>query len=436
MGDKLREVFRTDDIGIRWIDEPAGVIRFLYEYEHGVRLNPPPTPMVENAARARMKKGECIVLHTRAEMDAIGLHQIPGTDAGKSAVFVPIMSGDRLLGSIILEDYQREYAFGEADVRLLRTIATSMGAALENARLFAETQRLFKEAEQRNAELAVINSIQQGVGAALDFQAIIDVVGDKLREVFDTGDMSIRWWDTATNEAHTLYAYEHGRRLPPQVTPVVPDTPRWRLYHGDRKPVVIGTVEEQLARGIKVRDGTDRARSMLVVPMVAADRVLGSIHLENHERDHAFGPAHVRLLETIASSMGVALLNAKSFEAERQRAAELAIISSVQRALAGELSMQGVYDAVGDKIREVFGGAMLLIRMYDAADRHRAFSLRRHGRRPPRPFRRSRSATGASARTCCARAKRWSSTRTCRRGSRSSARPCWSTTRRNCRRRR
>ena len=62
----------------------------------------------------------------------------------------------------------------------------------------------------------------------------------------------------------------------------------------------------------------------------------------------------MRLLETVAGSMAVALLNARSFEAERQRAAELALINTVQQALAGELSLQGVYDAVGTKLREVF----------------------------------------------------------------------------------
>jgi hypothetical protein len=36
--------------------------------------------------------------------------------------------------------------------------------ALENARLFSETQRLYKESEQRAAELAVINSVQQAAG--------------------------------------------------------------------------------------------------------------------------------------------------------------------------------------------------------------------------------------------------------------------------------
>ena len=57
-----------------------------------------------------------------------------------------------------------------------------MSIALENARLFDETQRLLKETEQRAAELAVINSIQEGMAAELDFQAIVDLVGDKLRD--------------------------------------------------------------------------------------------------------------------------------------------------------------------------------------------------------------------------------------------------------------
>ena len=88
-----------------------------------------------------------------------------------------------------------------------------MGVALENARLFDETQRLLKETEQRAAELAVINSIQEGMAAELDFQAIVDLVGDKLREVFNTGDIGIRWYDPKTNLIHFLYEYEHGVRL-------------------------------------------------------------------------------------------------------------------------------------------------------------------------------------------------------------------------------
>jgi spermidine/putrescine transport system permease protein len=52
-------------------------------------------------------------------------------------------------------------------VRLLQTVAASMAVALQSAQRFDETQRLLKETEQRNAELAVINSIQQGIAGNL-----------------------------------------------------------------------------------------------------------------------------------------------------------------------------------------------------------------------------------------------------------------------------
>ena len=71
-----------------------------------------------------------------------------------------------------------------SDVRLLETLANSMSVALENARLFDETQRLLKETEQRAAELAIINSVQQALAAKLDMQGIYDTGGEKLREIF------------------------------------------------------------------------------------------------------------------------------------------------------------------------------------------------------------------------------------------------------------
>ena len=167
VGDKLREVFATGDIGIRGSTRRRSSIHHLYEFEHGKRLNLPPAPSRRDGpVSSRLIRRETVVLNTRAESDALGIGTIPGTDASKSGVFVPIIGSDRVLGSIILENYEREHAFGEADVRLLRTVAAGMGVALENARLFAESQRLLKETEQRNAELAVINSIQQGMSAS------------------------------------------------------------------------------------------------------------------------------------------------------------------------------------------------------------------------------------------------------------------------------
>ncbi|MBM2850024.1 MAG: hypothetical protein HW418_2966, partial [Anaerolineales bacterium] len=73
----------------------------------------------------------------------------PEGEPAKSSLGVPIMIGDASTGSgqaaigmISLQSFTHENSFTEADVRLLTTLAASVGVALENARLFqAERQR-------------------------------------------------------------------------------------------------------------------------------------------------------------------------------------------------------------------------------------------------------------------------------------------------------
>ena len=60
-------------------------------------------------------------------------------------------------------------------------MASSMGVALENARLFDETKRLLTETDQRAAELAVINEIGGALAQQLEFAAIIELVGERVR---------------------------------------------------------------------------------------------------------------------------------------------------------------------------------------------------------------------------------------------------------------
>jgi signal transduction histidine kinase/CheY-like chemotaxis protein len=237
-----------------------------------------------------------------------------------SVVAVGIFGSRQRLGGITLSACQ-DRAFTDAMVRLLEMVAAAMGAALENARLFDETQRLLKETEARNAELAVINSVQQGIASSLDFQGIVEVVGGKLRSVFGVDDLSINVWEDGTQELVSMYAVEHGVRLPVMRHKVEPGTYTHQLIVA-QKVVVFGSVEEQLRVGWWVMDGTDRARSILGVPMLAGERMLGFVALENHERDHAFGDADVRLLTTVASAMAMALDNVRLFnEAQEAKAA-------------------------------------------------------------------------------------------------------------------
>ncbi len=150
--------------------------------------------------------------------------------------------------------------------------------------------------EQRTSELAVINSIQQGMAAELGFQAIIDLVGDKLREVLRFGDVQIVLWDAPTGTAHVLYAFERGVRI--QVPPRRPnvDGPMFKALQAKR-PVIANNRAEMIAWGLRTVEGTQPSLATAITPIFSGDRYIGAIVLENHERENAFGEAEVRLLE-------------------------------------------------------------------------------------------------------------------------------------------
>jgi signal transduction histidine kinase len=171
-----------------------------------------------------------------------------------------------------------------------------------------ELQQLRQELARRNAELAVINSIQQGIASGMTFQAVVDLAGDKLRCVLESGDIAISWYEASTNLIHSLYVVEHGKRL--QLPSQAPEP--GGLYQsllGSRRAIILRNVDEFNASGFKVMQGTDRPISMISVPIMANDRVLGLLSMEDHARENAFGEPEALLLNTVASSMGTALEN-------------------------------------------------------------------------------------------------------------------------------
>ena len=76
-----------------------------------------------------------------------------------------------------------------------------------------ESWLLEQELQQRNAELAILNSILQGLAARLNVQAIYDLVGDQIREIFNAQVVMISTYDPQTNTVEHRYAIERGQRV-------------------------------------------------------------------------------------------------------------------------------------------------------------------------------------------------------------------------------
>ncbi len=366
VGDRLREVFDTGNVLIIWWDAAAGQALYLYACQRGQRVSIAPTrPNPDGPMIKAFKANRPIVANNRAEMAALGLRTVPGTEPSLSTAQMPFFAGDRFLGTIALDNHERENAYGEAEVRLLSTVAASMGVALQNARSFDETQRLLKETERRSSELAAINDIQRALSAELEFDAIIETVGDQLRQLFGSDDIGIHWSDEDGMLIHPLYVVERGQRI--QIPPfkVSAENPVTKALSGGQ-PLLLKDRAMTEAHGVRSAPGTEPSRSSVFVPLMVGQRLRGTIRLVSLEREDAFDDATVELLTTVAAGMGVALEKARLFNETREALQRQTATAEVLRVLGRSMTdTQPVFDAIVHNCGGLFDDSRVVLFLID-----------------------------------------------------------------------
>jgi serine phosphatase RsbU (regulator of sigma subunit)/putative methionine-R-sulfoxide reductase with GAF domain len=288
-----------------------------------------------------------------------------------TTLWMPLVKDEKGIGGIFIAKYAVE-SFTERQINLVKTFANQAVIAIENVRLFTETQRLLKETEDRAAELAIINSVQEGLASKLEMQAVYDLVGDKIREIFDAQAIQIISFDHEKNLMYRNYLIENGQRL--YVDPL-PISKVWAYFISNPQTTLLNNVKDfigQVDPDFVAPPVGHTPRSLIAVPLMVNGELRGAIDIESLDRENAFSESDVRLLETLANSMSVALENARLFDETQRllketedRAAELAVINSVQEGLASKLEMQAIYDLVGDKIMEIFEADVVGIGFYD-----------------------------------------------------------------------
>jgi transcriptional regulator with GAF, ATPase, and Fis domain len=164
--------------------------------------------------------------------------------------------------------------------------------------LFDETKRLLNETEQRNAELAVVNEIGDALAKQLDFQAIIELVGERVAAMFKSKDMFIAVYDRVTNLISFPYELDDGKRMHGEPIALGQGLTSEMLRTG--RGMRLGTLEEQMARGAVVgiyaegEVGT-LGQSWLGVPIISGDEPIGAVVFSD-KRPHAFTEADERLV--------------------------------------------------------------------------------------------------------------------------------------------
>ncbi|MGL6210798.1 MAG: response regulator [Paracoccaceae bacterium] len=315
IGDTVREHFGAEVTELLIHDETAGIIHAPYSYYREYKETES-FPFGEGLTSIILTTNRPRLYSESVEMHADGAWLMTEDDDTESYIGVPIMGNGRVLGVLSVQSYQRA-AYDQDDLRFLQIVGNSIGSVIENARLFDETQRLLGEAKERNAELAFVNSVQDALAAGLDPQAIYEIIGSKMHEVFDAQVLDIGLIDEPEGVFRFPYTIERGIRYADKPLQVI-GFRRHVMQSGE--PLLISGDMEAARKHYgnpKVRQG-EPPKSSLFVPLAYEGKMRGVISVQNLDRENAFGQSDVNLLTSIANMAGVALQRAQLFN-ETQR---------------------------------------------------------------------------------------------------------------------
>ena len=207
----------------------------------------------------------------------------------KSALFVPMIVGDVVKGSVSLQNVDIENAFSDSDIRLLTTLTNSMSVALENARLFDETTHLLAEAKQRATELSTVNSISRALASQLNPDDLIKLVGDKLKDLFKANIVYLALLNPKTKMIH--FPYQSGDDM----APILLGEGLTSKIILTGEPLLINKDVQELRAQLGVQRIGIPAASYLGVPIPVGEEIIGVLSVQSTEHENSFNEDDMRL---------------------------------------------------------------------------------------------------------------------------------------------
>ena len=352
--EELASFLKFDGFILATITQTAeGPIASGYQHVAGVEEVVPPVALaVTGASREAYETGKPVLIRSNPWAQSFkskglererwnlgeGVAVFPSGPPGdrrlisRSFVWVPVLSGDQITAMLSLQSYQ-ESAFDEWDVKLLQDVAAHVSLALANADHYAEAQA-------ERARLQALHVLEMGVAGASDEKQIAEAIFSVASEYLAATHMVLAYLDAAGDMA----AFTVVRGGPVTAIGPVPigEAPFFRRMIEEKTAVleVAPADPGDLAEPIGSHLFTQSPSHVVWVPISQAERVVAGIAAMRNDGGR-FQPAHLKLLETAAPVVGIALRTMRLHHAN-----ELALAQSVRiqelAALAGHELMSVV----------------------------------------------------------------------------------------------
>jgi PAS domain S-box-containing protein len=284
-----------------------------------------------------------------------------GADS-QSYLGVPIAIGDQILGVVAIQSYTKTRLYNEHDQNLLMAIAGQTAIALQNARLFEQTQKQADEA-------AALNEIIQEVSQRVNLEHVLETAYRHIRQLMPTDAFIVALLTGNGSQLYYPLIYDEGQRFPPRSGEARPETNIGRVILNGQ-PLLINRAEEELDSETSAIDvsalGNEQrpSASLLYAPLKSEQKTIGALSIQSYQ-PNAYSPGNVTLLERIANQLAIAIQNAQLFEETSRRNSELATLNQIIGSASETLDLRTLLNLVLQQTLDDFGFDGGLITLYN-----------------------------------------------------------------------
>jgi GAF domain-containing protein len=257
-----------------------------------------------------------------------------GTDYVRSWMGIPLIIHNQVTGYMTL-DHRQADLYVQKDASLAEVLANQAAISIENARLF--------EAERNQLLLA---QTLQKVGALLtsesSLEEALENILDLLGQVVEYDSVSIQLLDS---HGKLFLAAGRGYENLERTRQIVHELSDHMLKNqwGEQNVLLIPDTHAD-SRWVVTPD-SEYIRSWVGAPLMVKGRFIGSLNVDSRTVN-AYDENVQETVLAFANQASIAIENARLFEAERQRVAELQAVQAASLSLTTSLELPQVLNAI------------------------------------------------------------------------------------------
>lgn len=306
----------------------------------------------------RTKEPLLITRDLKATLGRLGL--IASGRHAQSWMAVPMLVGEKVVGVIAIQDYEKPEAYDSGDLELLSTIASHAAIALENARLYAEMKQ-----QARRASLT--NTISQAVRRTLDVSDVFKTAVRELGQHLEVDRCSLFMKDEQAGRVTNAAEY-HVSDVAPAGSDF--DLPQVRGLTAAMEMHGVMTFDD-VANDEGIRELYEAilkrmdVKSIMYVGVTVGGELLGALALSTTKQLRHWNEADIEVAKAAADQTGIAIRQARLYQKAEATSMREALANKLSVAIRASLSLTEVLDTTTRELGQALSASLVRVRLYD-----------------------------------------------------------------------